>query len=541
MFSGLRFEEKQTLPPSDPLRADVACFVGSVARRRDAGGALTPLPVALEEWLVAYGWARRGPAGVLHACFADQAPLAALRDVPVLVDSWDAFDRLFAWDERALGNADARAASYLGAAVRSFFAQGGRRCYVVRVGDPPPTGAAAADAGERGVQVETRLRALLPGFPARLDASAADQATWRGAAHLYGLSDVSFLCLPDLAEIVAGPRGEADPPPGPGDFAEQWVTCAAPQPPPADTRVQRARAPRADAAGVQWWAQAVQRAAEFLSEQRREVQLIAALPLAAPELGGEVFALLAGREGEGLGARLGVAPDEQTLPGLASAFVQLVYPWAATPSASRLPEGLEPPDGLLAGVLARNAIERGAFRSATGSTLGDVSEVRPLLPANLLFGRTAGARHSMAERVTLLGHTHEGLRLLSDVTTALDENYRPAAVNRLVSVILRAARLYGDALAFEPAGEALWRQVRDTMRELMLGLLRAGALRGATPAEAFDVRCDRSTMSQADIDNGRVIARIQFDAALPIERITVVLELGDAGVAALAGQEAVHA
>jgi phage tail sheath protein FI len=81
------------------------------------------------------------------------------------------------------------------------------------------------------------------------------------------------------------------------------------------------------------------------------------------------------------------------------------------------------------------------------------------------------------------------------------------------------------------------------MSELMAGLLRAGALRGATPEAAFDVRCDRSTMSQSDIDSGRVIARIQFDAALPIEQITVVLALGGAGVTSLGGaqgQEAVR-
>jgi hypothetical protein len=361
-----------------------------------------------------------------------------------------------------------------------------------------------------------------------------DQETWRGAAHLHGLADVSFLCLPDLPDIVAGPRAEPEPPPGPGDFPEQWVECAVAQPPPADTRVQRMGAPRADEFGVRWWARALNRAAEFLGEQRREVQLVAALPLPAPELGGDIFAHLTGHPREGL--TVGVAEREHDVPGLSSAFLQLAYPWAATPGGARLPAGLEPPDGLLAGVLARNAVERGAFRSAAGSTLGDVSEVRPLLPANLLFGRTGVAKQSMAERVTLLGRTHEGLRLLSDVTTALDESYRPAAVNRLVGVILRAARLYGDTLAFEPSGEALWRQVRDTMNELMLGLLRAGALRGATPEAAFDVRCDRSTMSQADIDSGRVIARIQFDAALPIEQITVVLALGDAGVTLLGGQ-----
>ena len=64
--------------------------------------------------------------------------------------------------------------------------------------------------------------------------------------------------------------------------------------------------------------------------------------------------------------------------------------------------------------------------------------------------------------------------------------------------------------------------------------LAVGALRG-DPRTAFRVRCDRSTMSQNDLDAGRLIAWVQFDAALPIDRIDVVLELEDGGRVSLAG------
>jgi len=47
-------------------------------------------------------------------------------------------------------------------------------------------------------------------------------------------------------------------------------------------------------------------------------------------------------------------------------------------------------------------------------------------------------------------------------------------------------------------------------------------------AEAFDVRCDRGTMTQNDLDNGRLVVVIQVRPAMAIERITVVLKLAHA-------------
>ena len=112
------FESERPIKPSAPSRADIACFVGFVSRRE---GALAP---SLERWLRERGWIE----GVYRRNTARD-----LLDVPVPIDTWDGFDRLFAWDERP-GDGE-KFVTALGAAVRSFFAEGGRKCYVVRVGD----------------------------------------------------------------------------------------------------------------------------------------------------------------------------------------------------------------------------------------------------------------------------------------------------------------------------------------------------------------------------------------------------------------------
>jgi hypothetical protein len=118
--------------------------VGSVKRRLSA--VVDPvLPRArasdrLYSFLDAGGWTqasnRRGPR-----------PLEELLDVPVPIERWSDFDRLFDWQSRPL-DGGVVGACYLGAAVRSFFAEGGSRCYVVRTGDPLPITATRAKRDE---------------------------------------------------------------------------------------------------------------------------------------------------------------------------------------------------------------------------------------------------------------------------------------------------------------------------------------------------------------------------------------------------------
>ena len=540
---GLHFQDEAPVVGSAPNRADIALFVGFVARRPapapppavrawlDANGnqAGQPLPAAVRDWLRGRGvpaWLReQGWMAALHGRPAND--LAELAQVPVPIDTWETFDRLFAWEQRPIDGGGRWATSYLGAAVRSFFAQGGRLCYVVRAGDPWPLTEARATR-------LARLAELIPGYPLAVAATPLERSSWRGVAHLFGLPDVSFVCLPDLADAVgvAVEPLPLPPPTGPGE--EVFVECSAAEPaPPADRAGRRLRAPRCDEAGYADWARAVSLVGDLLARQQREVQLVAAVPIPLAGTPAERD-LLGGLAGAGDGPLARSLGDN----GLASAFVQLAYPWARTPGSANLPEGLESPDAVLVGLLARSALTRGAFRSAGGQPLGDVIEVAPALSRAAMLALPAdaarpGRPHPLLERVSLLGPTPGGLALLSDVTTSLSESYRPAAVNRLVAALVRAARRLGEDLVFEAAGERLWARLRESLTTLLTGLLRAGALRGATPQAAFLVRCDRSTMTQNDLDNGRVIAVVQFQAALPIDTITVALALDEGGQVSL--------
>jgi uncharacterized protein len=464
---------------SAPNRADICCFSGFIKVRKDGGA-----------------------------------------DEPVAITNWNAFDQQFAWEMR--GGAE-DGTTYLGAAVRSYFAQGGRRCYVVRAGDPLGPLALRKDR-------VAQIALLIPGYPRSFDPSPTDRVTWKGAGALFGLPDVSFLCLPDLPNAVGIDGQQPALAVEKKQVKEQFLECSAEPQTPVDKGVRLLPAPRCDEQGYRDWTRALWLVADTIARFRREVQLLAAIPIpvaGSPEEGDLLLALANGGAGP-LALR-----TRERMDGLASAFVQLCYPWARTPGSGNMPEQLEPPDAIVAGVLARSILARGSFRSAANANLADVRELYPSLgreqteTARPYAGRKEG--HSLEERVTLLGQTPTGLRLLSDVTTSLNPAYRPAPVNRLVAAIVRAARRTGEELVFESSGERLWAQLRDRLETLLTGLFEAGALRGSDPLEAFEVRCDRSTMTQTDIDSGRVIARVQFDAAAPLEHMVVALGLSEGG------------
>ena len=70
---------------------------------------------------------------------------------------------------------------------------------------------------------------------------------------------------------------------------------------------------------------------------------------------------------------------------------------------------------------------------------------------------------------------------------------------------------------FEPNHQPLWRRVRSDVEHVLLIEYRKGALVGRKPEQAFFVRCDRSTMTQDDLDNGRLVVLIGVAVLRPAE------------------------
>ncbi len=521
---GLVFDVAAPLAAPARYRADVACFIGHVARRPDR-----PLPAALREQLAAAGWTS-------GAWARTPAQVDSLLNLPLALDSWHLFDRLYAWDQRPLDVAGTRhCASYLGAAVRSFFARGGRRAIVIRIGDPWPY---LEDGAHRAAQRRTRLRRMLPDFASRSAPARPfephDPASWQGIHHLYGLREPSLLLLPDLPDACAADLPLPDVSPLPPLPPEGFVECSIEEPVAPDLGLRGLPAPRLDSGGYAAWQLAVESARGFLHRWQREVLLVAALPLPhalATRTRAGASRLHARVDMRAYLQRTGVLlPEGSAVPddASASAFVQLAWPWLRCADAGDLPEGLAPPDGVLAGLVARGALQNGAFRSVAGD--GSLAALRDVADALPVPGWGAGESSPdalLARQVCLFAPQPDGWALQSDVTTSPQLAWRFGGASRLMALILRAARAVADGVVFEPSGPALWARLRGDIEDLLMEFWRAGAFAGATAAQAFSVRCDRSTMTQNDIDNGRLIALISVRPAAAIERITVVLNLAN--------------
>jgi hypothetical protein len=539
---------------------------------------LTPIPVSIVEDLRMRGFY---PGGHLTGpSLAGWLRIQLLQDLPVLLEAFETCDVLFAWDARpvltvAPRAGDPQVCTALGAAVRAFFGEGGARCYVVRSGDPVPLFASASErfgiitAIDYGARRRTRdeTGTLAPPVPTPMDGHSAqltdlmpqfthpaetlqsvseqpasplntDPSQWRGLQHVFGMEDVAFVCLPDLPDAVAYRLGDEAPPEPPAGVPQETFQECVEAPLPAPRPPGRWLAPpRARDEGLQAWIALVRRALAVLdnggrSFNRRDVQLLVSLPLAdaarAAPKPDEWLAWMASQTGDDGGWW---SSTDEIESGEPFARLQVAYPWLLTRDSSDCAGGVEAPEGTLAGLLARNALTRGAFRSAAFLPAVRYLDAEPAVNLTRAMDHavdTPAGLLSLAERVCLIGPSPRGPQLWSDVTFATQAEWRPGSVRRLINVVINAARRAGEDYAFEPNGEALWAQLRQRLSELGRELLAAGALSSDAGARAFVVRCGRDTMTQADLDAGRLLAEIELAPAQPVLRIVVVLALRDA-------------
>jgi hypothetical protein len=526
MLRGLQFEPWVAPVPHWRNRMDVACFIGYSRRR--AG---TALPPSVLQWLREEGFidAPGQPSTLRDA--GVESIVGGTENLPIAIDDWSMFERLFEIRTSTLdGETPRRSPGYLAAAVRSFFAQGGRRCIVIALEQPADLHLRSAP--ERRLDA---IGALVPEYADDVDAMApVTRGRWRGLGLLHGLDDVAIVCLPDLPWLVGQvpERLVAEDPVVPPQ--DTFFECATALPvveersPPPPVAIGRCDQPEYLA-----WAAAVRIVSSFLAKYRRDVQFIAALPLPARGSRAErdpIHALLAwgvlerGDEGGG-------APSDD---GVGSRFLQLAYPWLRWPGSQGLPENLEAPDGALAGVIARSTLLRGAFRTASGQPLYDIEGLEPGLSRaqrerepDVIPVTGAPNDGSLEARMSLIGQALRRFEVLSDVTSSGDEAYQLANIQRLHAVWIRALGQAGHPVVFESSNEDTWAQVRRQLTDVGMALYRGGALRGDSPQQAFNVRCDRTTMSQRDIDAGRLIAEIQYRPAAPLELIRVFLALSE--------------
>lgn len=192
-------------------------------------------------------------------------------------------------------------------------------------------------------------------------------------------------------------------------------------------------------------------------------------------------------------------------------YAAFYYPWVqiSDPQSGML--RLVPPGGYALGIYARTDAERGVFKA----------------PANEVPRGVISLEYDITDRMqedlnpkgvnAIRRFPGRGIRVWGARTLSANTLWKYISVRRLFIFIERSIYEGTQWVVFEPNNEQLWDRVTDTIRVFLRGQFRGGALMGRTEAEAFFITCDRRTMTQDDILNGRLICEIGIAPVRPAE------------------------
>jgi Bacteriophage tail sheath protein len=197
----------------------------------------------------------------------------------------------------------------------------------------------------------------------------------------------------------------------------------------------------------------------------------------------------------------------------------------------RLPDPLDDfnlrtyaPSGAVAGLFARTDAERGVWKAPAG-TDAQLRGVRGL--TYKLSDSENGLLNPLGlnciRALPVYGMLSWGARtLLGADAQASQWKYVP--VRRLALMIEESLYRGTQWVVFEPNDEPLWGQIRLNLTTFMHNLFRQGAFQGATPREAYLVKCDKETTTQADIDRGIVNIVVGFAPLKPAEFVFIKIQ-----------------
>ena len=179
-----------------------------------------------------------------------------------------------------------------------------------------------------------------------------------------------------------------------------------------------------------------------------------------------------------------------------------------------------PAGGAVAGILARMDTERGVWITPDGElvagTLGPAVELDDASVESLGLAGVNAIRFVPGRGIRLWG-----ARTLADT----DAEWKYVHVRRLAAFLEQSIQQGLQWAVFEPNAPRLWTQVRALLRTFLTSVFRSGAFPAATADEAFFVRCDRTTMTQDDIDSGRLVIEVGIAPIRPAEFVIVRIGL----------------
>jgi phage tail sheath protein FI len=170
-----------------------------------------------------------------------------------------------------------------------------------------------------------------------------------------------------------------------------------------------------------------------------------------------------------------------------------------------------PPSGFVAGIWARNDVDHAVFKAPANEVVRSAIDFELRLSKgqqDVLNPEGVNCFRFFPGRGFLLW----GARTISD-----DSEWKYLNVRRYFAYLEHSIDRGTQWVVFENNGDQLWARVRQTIEDFLLNEWKMGGLLGTKPEEAYFVRCDRSTMTQNDLDNGRLICLIGVAPVKPAE------------------------
>jgi phage tail sheath protein FI len=195
-------------------------------------------------------------------------------------------------------------------------------------------------------------------------------------------------------------------------------------------------------------------------------------------------------------------------------FAALYYPWLVTVDPSTSQNVHVPPSGHLAGIYADTDINRGVHKAPANVVIQGI---------NLTGGLAADITKREQDVLNPVGinalRFFPGLsqRVWGARTLSSDTNWKYINVRRLFIYVEKSIFIGTQWVVFEPNNDQLWALVRQSISAFLATVWQTGALAGTTQDQAFFVQCDRTTMTQDDLDNGRLICIIGLAPVYPAE------------------------
>jgi phage tail sheath protein FI len=181
------------------------------------------------------------------------------------------------------------------------------------------------------------------------------------------------------------------------------------------------------------------------------------------------------------------------------------------------------PGGSIAGLMARTDASRGVWKAPAGTE----ADVRGIVG---LGARLTDPENGVLNKLGVnclrafpAGFVNWGARTL-DGSDDLGSEWKYIPIRRLALFIEESLYRGTKWVVFEPNDEPLWANVRLNVGTFMNQLFRQGAFQGSTPDQAYFVKCDAETTTQADRNLGIVNIEVGFAPLKPAEFVIITIQ-----------------